>query len=331
MFAPMRNTHTHTILAAALALAAGVAAAQPAGDWPRRPVRVVVPAAPGGGGDVTVRALSPALTEALGQQVIVDNRPGAAGNIGSELVARAQPDGYTVLAGNISTMAINPTGYAAVLRFDAARDLTAVTLVTSIPNALVAGAALPPNTLAELIAYARARPGQLNYSNPIGGVSHLDMLELLSRAGVQMVNVPSKGAGSSFAPIMTGEIQCSFLNIATIIPLVKAGRMKAYATTAKRRVADLPEVPTMAEAGYPGVGSEFWIGFFMPSATPRAVIDRFYATVAEVMRRPQVRDSFEKAKLPVVVSASPAEFQAYVSAERKRWAAILKNYDIQFQ
>jgi hypothetical protein len=300
-------------------------------NWPRRPIRAIVPAAPGGAGDITARALAPALSENLGQQIVIDNRAGAAGNIGVELVAKAPPDGYTLLLGNISTIAINPTTYASVLKVDVAKELAGVTMLSRIPNLLVAGATFPPNSLAELIDYTKARPGQLNYSNPVGGVSHLDMLDFTARAGINMVNVPSKGGGSSFTAVIAGEIHFTFLSAATVVPQIKAGRMKAYVTTAQRRLPDVPEVPTMAEAGFPGAGSEFWIGFFVPVATPPAVIVRLHAAVAQVMQQPQVREAFEKVKVPMAVSASPAEFQAYIREETRRWAAVVWNNNVKLQ
>ncbi len=312
--------------------AVGHAAQTDAGrNWPQRPIRAIVPAAPGGAGDITARALVPALSEHLGQQIVIDNRAGAAGNIGVELVAKAPPDGYTLLFGNISTITINPTTYASVLKVDVAKELIAVTMLSRIPNLLVSGSGFPPNSMAELIEYTKARPGQLNYSNPVGGVSHLDMLEFTARAGISMVNVPSKGGGSSFAPIIAGEIHFSFLSAATVIPQIKGGRMKAFVTTAQRRLADAPEVPTMAEAGFPGGGSEFWIGFFVPAGTPRAIIDRLHAAVLHVTRQPQVKDAFDKVKVPMVISASAEEFQDYVRSETKRWAAVIKSNNVKVQ
>jgi tripartite-type tricarboxylate transporter receptor subunit TctC len=328
-----KRMNVGTAMVAACLAAGGSHAAQTgtAGEWPQRPIRAVVPAAPGGAGDITARALVPALSEHLGQQIVIDNRAGAAGNIGVELVAKAPPDGYTILFGNISTITINPTTYATVLKVDVEKDLIPVTLLSRIPNLLVSGAGFPPHTMAELIEYTKARPGQLNYSNPVGGVSHLDMLEFTARAGIRMVNVPSKGGGSSFASIIAGEIHFSFLSAATVIPQIKGGRMKAFVTTAQRRLPDVPEVPTMAEAGFPGGGSEFWIGFFVPAGTPRAVVDRLHAAVMHVTRQPQVKEAFDKVKVPMAISASPEEFRAFVQAETRRWAAVIRNNDIRLQ
>jgi tripartite-type tricarboxylate transporter receptor subunit TctC len=266
----------------------------------------------------------------LGQQFVVDNRSGASGNVGVEMAVRSPPDGYTVVINNVSTGAINPIAFASMLKYDSTKELIGVALLASIPNLLVSGASFPPNNIKELIEYARARPGQLNYSNPIGAYSHLDMLEFMSKAGIQMVNVPSKGAGSSFAPVIAGEIHFSFLNAATVTPQVKAGRMKAFVTTAKKRLAELPDVPTMTEAGFPGMGSVNWNGFFVPAKTPRAVIDKFAAATSQVLQKPSIQEAFAKAGVPLTPSASPEEFQEFVRAEQKRWARIIRETNVKF-
>ena len=299
-------------------------------QWPVRPVRMIVPFAPGGANDIVARIISPALSEALGQQFVIDNRAGAAGNMGTELAAKAQPDGHTILVGNVSTNAINPVGFAATLKFDAAKELSGVVMIARVPNLLVAGAGFPPNTMKELLDYARARPGQLNYSNPIGAYSHLDMLDFTSKAGLRMVNIPSKGAGSSFTAAISGEIHFYFTNAATVTPQVLAGRMKAFATTAPKRLSDLPEVPTLAEAGFPGVGSEIWIGLFVPAATPRAVIERLHGAVHAAALRPPVQEAFVRAKVPLALSASPAEFNEFVRGETQKWTRIILDNDVRF-
>jgi len=317
-------------ISAVCVLSSAAAGSVCAAEWPSKPVRLIVPFAPGGGNDIVARIMGAALGEALGQQFVVDNRPGAAGNIGVEIVAHAQPDGYSILVGNVSTNAINPTGFASVLKFDPVKELAGVTLLAQIPNVLVSGAAFPPASVKELIEYAKARPGQLNYSNPVGAYSHLDMLEFMKQAGIQMVNVPSKGAGSSFAPLIAGEIHCSFLNAATVTPQIKGGRMKGFVTTAQKRLADLPDVPTLAEAGFPGVGSELWIAFFVPAQTPRAVVDALHAAVVRVTQRAQVQGAFAKSGVPMTISKSPAEFQAFVAGEVKRWGRIIKENNVKF-
>ncbi len=307
---------------------AGIAHAQ---AWPSKPVHVIVPFTLGGATDIVARILAPGLAEALGQPFIVENRPGAAGNIGVEYVVHSPPDGHTLLVGNISTNAINPTGFARTLKFNAVRDLAGVSLIASIPTVLVVGTQLPPNSVKELIEYARARPGELNFSNPIGAYSHFDTLELAARAGIKVVHVPSKGAGTAVTPMLSGEIHFSFLNAASVVPYIKGGKLKALATTSAQRLPELPDVPTMAEAGYPGVGSVNWNGFFVPAKTPRAIVGRLHAAIMEVMQRPQVKTAFANSYVPVTLSRSPEEFQAFVEAEAARWARVVTQYNVRME
>ena len=318
------------ILAAALcACVAGPGSAQDL--WPTRPVRVIVPFSLGGATDLVARILGPALAETLGQPFVIENRPGASGNIGVEIVAKAAPDGQTLLVGNISTNAINPTGFAGKLAFDPVKDLAPVTLLVSIPTLLVTGASFPPNSVKELVEYARARPGELNYSNPLGSYSHMDTLDLSAKTGIKVVLIPSKGAGSAISSIINGDIHFSFLNMASVMPHVKGGRMKALATTSSVRLAELPNVPTMAEAGYPGIGSENWNGFFLPAKTPRRTIDKLYFATMQAMHKKPIQDAFANAALPVVLSKSPEDFQAFLDAELKRWARIIKDNDVRLE
>ncbi|MEO8442268.1 MAG: tripartite tricarboxylate transporter substrate binding protein [Betaproteobacteria bacterium] len=303
--------------------------AQPAAaDYPQRPVRVVVPFAPGGATDIVARILAPKLGERLGQQFVVDNRAGAAGNIAVELVAAAQPDGYTLLVGNISTNSINPLLFAGKLKADAMRDLAGITLLVSIPNAIVGGPKLPGNTLQEAIAYIRERPGQFNYQAPLGSYSHLDMLALLAAAGIKMTHLPSRGAGETLPALMRGEILISNSNVASNIGAIRAGQIKALAVTSAQRVPELPEVPTLAEAGFPGIGSLNWNGFFAPVRTPRPVIDKLHATIVAAMREPEMQDFLAKRLLPVTLSATPRALDDFVRAESKKWAKIIKDNNV---
>jgi tripartite-type tricarboxylate transporter receptor subunit TctC len=211
------------------------------------------------------------------------------------------------------------------------KDLTGITLIASVPTVLVAGAQLPPNSVKELIEYARARPGELNYSNPIGAYSHLDTLDLSARTGIKVVHVPSKGAGSAVTPMLTGEIHFSFLTMSAVIPYIRSGKLKAYATTAPQRLPELPDVPTMAEAGFPGVGSVNWNGFFMHAKTPRPIVNKFYAATMQVMQRAQIKEVFANSFVPITLSKSPEEFQQYVEAEAVRWARIVREHNVRME
>jgi tripartite-type tricarboxylate transporter receptor subunit TctC len=318
----------------AAVLASGIPAAMaadPATTWPSRPVRLVVPFAPGGATDIVARISAQALTDVLGQQFVVDNRSGAAGNIGVEIVARAQPDGYTLLVGNVSTNAINPTAFRKTLKFEPLKDLTPVAMIAAVANVFVSGMAFPPNTMKDLVEYARARPGALNYSNPIGAYSHLDMLDFSKKAGIQAVNIPSKGAGASIAGVIAGEIHFSFLNAATVTPQIRGGRMKGFATTAAKRLPELPDVPTMAETGYPGIGSVNWSAYFVPAKTPPAIVAKLYGALAQGMQRPAVREAFARANVPVTFSESPMAFRKELAGEVERWARIIDENTVRFE
>lgn len=300
------------------------AAQSPAQNYPERPIRLVIPFAPGGATDIIARILEPKLTRRLGQQIVVDNRSGAAGNIAVEIVARAQPDGYTLLVGNISTNSINPILFAKRSKVNAIKDLTGVTKLVAIPNFILGSPKMSANTLKEALAYAKARPGQLNYQAPLGSYSHLDMLALTAAAGVKMVHLPSKGAGETLPALLRGDISITESNVASNIGAVRAGQVKAYAVTSAKRLSELPNIPTMAEAGYPGIGSLNWNGIFAPAATPPAIVDKVYAAIVASMKELDASGVMAKRLIPVSLSDSPAEFNAYVLSEMHRWQKIIK-------
>ena len=301
-------------------------------DYPKRPVRVIVPYAPGGATDTVTRIVAPKLAEILGQPFVIDNRTGASGNIALELTARAGRDGYTLLMGTVSTNSINPTLFARELKVDPARDLTGIALIASIPNVLVSGSRFPPNTLKEVIAYAKARPGELNYGNTVGSFAHLDMLMLLRTSGTQMVHVPSRGgAGTAVAMLIGNEIQLSWMSPTLAESQVKAGRLKAYAVTSKERVTYLPNVPTMAEAGFPGIGSDSWHGLFAPAGTPRPLIHKLHAALTQATKQREVQERFERAVIPLELSRSPEEFDSFVKAETRRWSKIIKDNNVRLE
>ena len=316
------------VLMAPLLSWGGALAAQPAADYPQRPVRVIVPYAPGGATDIVARILAPKLSERLKQQFVVDNRAGAAGNIAVELVATAQPDGHTLLVGNISTNSINPLLFASKLKVDAMRDLAGVTLLASIPNAIIGGPKVPGSTLKEALAYIRERPGQFNFQAPLGSYSHLDMLALTATAGLKMTHLPSRGAGETLPALMRGEVLITNANVASMIGPIRAGQVKALAVTSAQRIAELPEVPTLTEAGFPGIGSLNWNGIFVPAKTPKAIIEKLHAAIVAEMKNPEMQDYLTKRLIPVTLNATPAEFDAYVRAEAQRWTKIIKDNNV---
>ena len=321
---------TIKLLAAALFATLPVQAAAQAKpqDYPARPIRLLIPFAPGGAADIIARMIEPKMSRALGQSIVVDNRPGAAGNIAVELTAQAQPNGYTLLVGNISTNSINPILFAGKMKANAVKDLTGVTKLVAIPNFILGSPKIPANTLKEAIEYARARPGQLNYGAPLGSYSHLDMLALTARAGIKMVHLPTKGAGETLANLLRGDSHIQESNVASNIGPVRAGQIKAYAVTSANRLAELPSIPTMAEAGFPGIGSLNWNGIFAPARTPKPVLERLHAVAVAAMQELAAEGALEKRSTPLSLSRSPADFNAYVLSEMKRWEGIIRENNV---
>ena len=298
-----------------------------AADYPSRPIRMLIPFAPGGATDIIARMIEPKISRALGQQIVVDNRAGAAGNIAVELTAQAQPDGYTLLVGNISTNSINPLLFADRTKVNAAKDLAGVSKLVAIPNFLL-GSPKMPVTLKEAIEHAKARPGQLNYGAPLGSYSHLDMLAFTAKAGIKMVHIPTKGAGETLTNLLRNDSNIQISNVASNIGPVRAGQIRAYAVTGEKRITDAPSVPTMAEAGFPGIGSDNWNGIFAPARTPKPVLAKLHATAVAAMKELEAEGVLEKRQTPMSLSASPAEFDAYVLSELKRWEKIIKDNNV---
>lgn len=321
----------HRLIRILLCILAGVPAvaigAQPT-DYPTRPIRMIIPFAPGGATDIIARILEPKLSKRLGQQIVVDNRTGAAGNIAVELTAQAQPDGYTLLVGNISTNSINPILFAKTMKVNALKDLAGVTKLVAIPNFILGSPKLPANTLKEALEYAKTRQGQLNFQAPLGSYSHLDMLALTAAAGVKMVHLPSKGAGETLPALLRGDIHFTESNVASNIGAVRTGLIKAYAVTSEARLADLPNVPTMAEAGYPGIGSLNWNGVFARAGTPKAIITKLHAEIGVAMKELDAEGMLTKRAIPLSLSETPTEFDAYVASENKRWLKIIRDNNV---
>ena len=293
--------------------------------YPNRPVKVIIPFAPGGASDLVGRIIQPRLAELLGQQVIIENRPGASGNVGLEAAARSAPDGYSIFLGNSGTVAINP-GVFPKLPVNALKDLVAVTQVVDVPGMLVAHPSFPPNTVKELVAYAKANPGKLNYASPgSGSQNRLEMEHLRRTEGLDMVHVPYKGgAGPAVAALVAGETNIMFVTASSAMPMVKSGRLKAYAITANKRSAELPAVPTMTEAGFPGFTNGSWQGVFVPTGTSKEIIDRLYAAVQQTMKSPDVVERLTRSGVDVVLSTSQEAFAEFVIAETQRWGRVAK-------
>src|SRR5438094_2293923 len=300
------------------------AAAQDA--YPARPVKLIVPYAPGGATDIIARIVAQKLSESLGQSFIVDNRPGANGNIALEAAAKAPPDGYTLLVGNVSTNAINENIYADQLTIRPSRDLVGVTKLVEIPHIVVASASFPVHTIAELIAAAKKEPGKINFASVgMGSYPHLDMERFMKATGTELTHVPYKGgAGQAIPAMIGGEVQVAFFNMASLLPHIRSGRLKALAAVPAQRLPELPEVPTLTELGYPGIGTNAWQGMFAPAATPKAVIDKLHDAVVAVLTRPAEREGLARQMMSVEVSRSPQEFTELVRRETQGWGAFLR-------
>jgi tripartite-type tricarboxylate transporter receptor subunit TctC len=316
-----------------LALAALAAAVMPAlaqESYPSRPVKLIIPYAPGGATDIIARIVAVPLSEALGQSFVVENRPGASGNLALETVAKAPPDGYTLLVGNVSTNAINESTFAHQLSIRPSRDLAGITKLVEIPHIIAASGSFAVNSVADLVAMAKKEPGRINYASAgLGSYPHLDMERLQRAAGMQLTHVPYKGgAGQMIPAILAGEAPVAFLNLSSALPHVKAGKMKALATTAAERLAELPEVRTMSEQGFPGIGTNAWQAAFAPAATPRAVVDKLHQAIAAALNRPEMKERLAKQMMSVAVSPSPQEFQELVRRETQAWGEFLREAKI---
>jgi len=310
----------------------GGASAQQAGSFPSKPVRLIVPYAPGGATDITARQLQAKIGETWGQPVIVDNRAGASGNIALELAAKSAPDGYTLFVGNVSTNAINETTFKS-LKVKPSRDLTGVTNLIQLPHLWVVNPGIPASTLKELVAHVKKTAVRLNYGSAgVGAYPHLDAVKFLRIAGIEMTHVPYKGgAGQMIPAIMGNEVQFMFINMASSLPHIRTGRIKALAVTTPERRPELPSVPTTAESGFPGVGTNAWNGLFAPAGMPQPLLKRIHMDVVKIMESPEMKASLAKVFMSVVVNKSPEEFQQFVLQEIKDWGKIVVENNIKVE
>lgn len=305
------------ILAIAAMPGAGFAA-----QWPTKPIRLVIPYPPGGGTDIVARLLAEDLSKRLNQPVIVENRAGAGGRIGTEFVAHAAPDGYTLLFGTGAELTIAPATVAS-MPYDPVRDLQPITQIGRGPYILIAAPRFPPDTLAELIAYAKAHPGQVNYSS--GGVfsaPHLLGLQFDQEVGIKTIHVAYKGSGPSLIGLMSGQVQYTFNTPAATMDLIKSRKLKAIAVATLQRLPTLPEVPTMSEAGLPGFVGGSWYGLLAPHGTPKPIIDRLNAETIRFIHLPKTRQMFKDSYIEPLGS-SAAEFGSYIRSEIERYRKLV--------
>lgn len=315
------------LFAALLALAVAPPVALAQSSYPNQPIRIVVPNSPGGTVDMIARLVAQGLTERLGRQVVVDNRPGAGTIIGSEIVAKASPDGYTLLM-SVSTLAINPATYKK-MPYDALRDFAPITQTAFVPNLFVVHPSVPAKSVKEMIALARARPGEIQYASAGHGSNpHLTMELFATMAQIRMIHVPYKGGTPAFIDLIAGRVAIMATNLSSIMPYVRAGKLRALGVTSARRSAAAPDIPTIAEAGLPGFEAVQWYGLLAPAKTPRQIIEKLHKEVVSILRAPDTSARLASDGAEVVAS-SPEEFAAYLKAETVKMAKVVKAAGIQ--
>lgn len=309
-----------TLLCAALWAAATAATAQ---QFPTRPVRIVVPFPPGGSVDTLARTIGPRLTDALGQQIVVDNRPGGNGNIGMEIVARSRADGHTIVFAYIANLAIAPSLYDK-LPYDPVNDFSPITQIATSPNVLTAHPSVQARSLKELIALARVKPGNVSFaSTGIASVGHLTGELLNSLAGVKMTHIPYKGGGQAIIALLGGHVQVMFSGFSAAMPHIKSEKIRALAVTGPRRSPALADVPTIAEQGFAGVEATAWYGVLSPAQTPKPVVARLHGELVRIIKLPEVTQRLDGLGFEIVGSA-PEAFGAYIKSETRKWSQVVK-------
>jgi len=309
--------------AVCLAAVSGYSSAQ---DFPSKPLRLVVGSTPGGGTDISARLIAPKMSEQLGQQVVVENRPGATTTIGVNYVVRSAPDGYTMLMG-VSSLAINPHILQNV-PYDALKDLAPVTQVLVAPNIMVAHPSLPVRTVKDLVAFARPRPGQLNFAaGGAGSSQHLAIELFLYMTGTKIVHVPYKGQGMALIDVVAGQVSLMMANVISALPHVRSARLRALGVTGSKRTTVAPDIPTIAEAGVPGYEVLQWYGVLAPAATPREIIGRLHGVIAHAVQDPKIRERIV-ADAGEPVGNTPDEFSAILRADYKKWGDVIRKAGI---
>ncbi len=322
VFARSGRRWVATAVAAMLLAAAGGVAAQ---NYPIKPLRFVIPYPAGGPLDIMGRVIGQKLQDAWGQPVIVDNRAGAGGNIGADMVAKSPPDGYTLLMGAVATHAINPTLYSRI-SFDPFKDFVPVALVAQVPNILVVNPMVSANSVADLIRLARAKPGSMNFaSGSTGSTGHLAGELFNTMAGVRMIHVPYKGGAPAMQDLLGGQVQLMFDNLANALPQVKAGKLRALAVTTEKRSPYVPDIPTVEESGVPGFDLTTWFGVFFSSGTSRDLVNRLNSEIVRILALPDARQRLDEMGAAPIANNTPENFAAFVRREYDKYAKVVKD------
>jgi tripartite-type tricarboxylate transporter receptor subunit TctC len=297
--------------------------------WPSKPIKIIVPYPPGGTSDILARALGPGITAALGQTVVIENKPGATGNVGADFVAKSPADGYTLLLADIGSLAISPSVFTS-LPFDPVKDFAPVVMVAYSPHLLVVHPSVPAKDAKELIALAKAKPDSFNFAvSGVGGANHLAGIDFAQRAGLQWTYIPYKGGAQALTDMVGGQANVMFNGMLATYPFVKDGKLKVLAISSAKRFAAVPEIPTVAEGGMPGFETGSWQGIVAPANTPPEVVNKLHATVMKTLATPELKDRLDKAGAEVR-AMSPAEFGAFIRSEKDRWAKVVKESGAKF-
>jgi len=318
-------------LVAILGLAGPVAAQE---KFPSRPIKILVPYAPGGATDIVARVVAEDMRQKLGQNVFVENKPGAFGIVALEEVARAKPDGYTLMIGNVSTNQITPIIYKKKMSFDYDATIIPVNRLADLPAFLITTTKnFPPKTVAEFVAYAKQHKGDLKYATVgVGSFPHYDMIMLSKKAGLDMIDVPMKGGASEMVTnLASGEVQSAFMNVATSAQLIHTGDLRPLAVASSKRLPDYPDVPTMAELGYPGIGTEQWQVLFARAGTPKQVLDVLYKASTAALESDQAKKIFAPQYIRPIPSQSPAEAAVWIKDDAKHWQEIVRTADLKLE
>ena len=314
------------------ALAVGAASAD---TYPSKPVKILVPYAPGGATDIVARLLADRLRASLGQSFVVENKQGAFGILAIEEMVRAKPDGYTLMVGNVSTNAITPIIYANKFKIDYQKDVIAVARLAVIPAVVVATTAngFKVETLADLVAYAKQNPGKLRYTSAgVGSYPHFDMAVFAKKAGFDAVHVPTKaGAAGMINDLITGDVQAAFINVASSMGMVKSGDLKPLAVITDTRMKEYPDVPTLKELGYAGIGTFNWQGLFAPAGTPKPVLDTLHKAITDALASPEIVAAFQKQVIAADPSASPDDAQAWLNSEIEKWRKTVADANVSLE